>query len=128
LHLENGDHLLVPVKPDTVQVLGAVFNSQAFIFHPGIRAGEYLHLAGGPNRDADRKRIFILGADGTVTSSDSQSSFSRRGLGEMHLHPGDSIVVPEKGMHLSGVAQVLAWTQAISQASLQAVEATSLTH
>jgi polysaccharide export outer membrane protein len=128
LHLENGDHLLVPVKPDTVQVLGAVFNSQAFIFHPGIRAGEYLHLAGGPNRDADRKRIFILGADGTVTSSDSQSSFSRRGLGEMHLHPGDSIVVPEKGMHLSGVAQVLAWTQAISQASLPAVEATSLTH
>lgn len=127
LHLENGDHLLVPVKPDTVQVLGAVFNSQAFIFHPGARAGEYLRLAGGPNRDADRKRIFILRADGSVTTRDSQSSFSMHGLGEIHLHPGDSVVVPEKEMRLSGISQVLAWTQALSQASLPAIVATSLT-
>ena len=96
MHLEDGDRLIVPFTPETVQVLGAVFNPHAFIFHQGARAGEYLHLAGGPNREADRKRIFILRADGTVSSHDADSSFLGRGLSQLRLHPGDSIVVPEK--------------------------------
>lgn len=128
MHLEDGDRLIVPFTPETVQVLGAVFNPHAFIFHAGAREGEYLHLAGGPNRDADRKRIFILRADGTVSSHDSESLFLGRGLNELRLHPGDSVVVPEKKLHISGLSQALSWTQALSQASMPAVEATALTH
>lgn len=128
IHLEDGDRLMVPFTPETVQVLGAVFNPHAFIFHQGARAGEYLHLAGGPNREADRKRIFILRADGTVSSHDADSSFLGHSLSQLRLHPGDSIVVPEKALRLSGLSQTLAWTQALSQASMPAVEATALTH
>ena len=57
-HLEDGDSLVVPFKPDTVQVLGSVFNPQAFLFQSRLKAGQYLSRAGGPNRDADRKRVF----------------------------------------------------------------------
>jgi polysaccharide export outer membrane protein len=127
IHLEDGDRLVVPFTPETIQVLGAVMNPHAFIFHSGAKAGEYLHLAGGTNREADRKRIFILRADGTTVSSDEAgSSFFAGGFNDLRLYPGDSIVVPEKNLRLSTMAQFLAWTSALSQSSLPAVEATAL--
>jgi polysaccharide biosynthesis/export protein len=128
MHLEDGDRLVVPFVPETVQVLGAVFNPHAFIFHQDAKAGEYLRLAGGPNREADRKQAFILRADGTVSSRDSNSSSFSHGFNGTRLHPGDSIVMPEKKMHIPALAQVLGWTQVLSQAALPAVAATALTH
>jgi polysaccharide export outer membrane protein len=125
MHLEDGDRFAVPFSPETVQVLGAVFNPHAFIYHEGARADEYLRLAGGPNRDADRKRIFLLRADGTVSIRDMQ--VFTRSVGELRLHPGDSVIVPEKTLHMPAIAQILAWTQALSQASLPAIETTALT-
>lgn len=127
MHLQDGDRLVIPFAPETVQVIGAVFNPHAFIFNAGARAGEYLRLAGGPNRDADRARIFILRADGTVTSRDSDGSLFAHGFSDVKLYAGDSIVVPEKKLHLSPMTQLLAWTSALSQASLPAVETTALT-
>jgi len=127
MHFEDGDRLVVPFTPETVQVLGAVMNPHAFIFHPGAKAGEYLHLAGGTNRDADSKRIIILRADGTTVSRhDANSSVFARSFNDLRLYPGDSIVVPEKSLHLSPMTQFLAWTSALSQSSLPAVEATAL--
>ncbi len=87
MHLEDGDRLVIPFAPETVQVIGAVFNPHAFIYHAGARAGEYLRLAGGPNRNADRSRIFILRADGTVTSHDSDASLFARGFGDLSSTP-----------------------------------------
>jgi protein involved in polysaccharide export with SLBB domain len=120
MHLEDGDRLYVPFKPDTVQVLGEVYNPHAFIYHPGASVGQLLGVAGGPKRDADSKRMFILRADGTVVSRDSTASMFGNKFNELKLHPGDSVVVPEKNVHLSTTAQVLAWTQAVSQAALPA--------
>jgi polysaccharide biosynthesis/export protein len=126
MRLEDGDRLVVPFTPETVQVLGAVFNPQAFRFHQGATVGEYLRIAGSPSRDADRKRIFVLAADGTVTSRESASSVFKNGLNKLHLHPGDSVIVPEKPLHPSAVSQALAWTQAISQSSTTALEVNAL--
>jgi len=126
MNLEDGDRLVVPFTPETVQVLGAVFNPQAFLFHKKATVGEYLRLAGGASRDADRKRIFVLAADGTVTSRNSAPSVFTNGLNKLRLHPGDSVIVPEKPLHPSAVSQALAWTQAISQTSLTALEVNAL--
>ncbi len=127
MHLEDGDRLVIPFAPETVQVIGAVFNPHAFIYRTGARVGGYLRLAGGPNRDADRARIFILRADGTVTSHNSDGSLFARGFNDLKLYPGDSIMVPEKNLRLSPLTHLLAWTSALSQASVPAVEASLLT-
>lgn len=126
MQLEDGDRLVVPFTPETVQVLGAVFNPHAFLFHDNARLDEYLHLAGGPVREADRKRIYILRADGTVTSHDSDAGAFARGFKSLRLHPGDSIVVPEKSLRLSAMSKALAWTQALSQSSVTALEVNAL--
>jgi protein involved in polysaccharide export with SLBB domain len=125
IHLEDGDRLAVPSTPETVQVQGEVFNPHAFVFHLGGTASEYLKLAGGPTRDADRRQIFVLRADGTVTHQSGSSLFSKR-TGEIVLHPGDSVVVPERFLQMSRIAEMLAWTGALSQASTPALTAAVL--
>lgn len=128
MHLEDGDGIVVPFTPETIEVEGAVFNPHAFLFETDATVGRYLRLAGGPNRDADRKRILVLRADGAVISRDTNASIFARGLDRLTLHPGDSILVPEKNLRLSPMNLALLWTQALSQSSMSALEANALTH
>jgi len=118
--LEDGDQLLVPPAPATIQVVGAVLNQNAFLYRKDARAGEYLHLAGGTNRDADRGQIFILRADGSVTARNAGQSIFSSGFNDARLYPGDTIVVPEKNVSSGAMREFLSWTQVFSQLALSA--------
>jgi protein involved in polysaccharide export with SLBB domain len=119
--LEDGDKLVVPAMPSTIQVIGAVFNQNAFLYHRGARADEYLRYAGGPTREADRGQTFILRADGSVFSrGEKQSIFASGSFRNVRLYPGDTIVVPEKIVRPSALREVAAWTQLMSQLSISA--------
>jgi protein involved in polysaccharide export with SLBB domain len=118
--LEDGDQLLVPPTPATIQVVGAVLNQNAFLYHDDARAGQYLHLAGGPNRDADRKQSFVLRADGSVTGHGADQSIFSSGFENVRLYPGDTIVVPEKNIGPGALREFLSWSQLFSQVALGA--------
>jgi len=89
--LEDGDHLFVPSRPNTISVLGEVYNSATFR-HDSRRTlvSHYLNLAGGPKRTADRKDIYVIRASGTVISNRETRITS------VHLEPGDVVVVPAR--------------------------------
>ena len=63
LALEDGDRFIVPPIPSTVGIVGAVYDPNSFLYLEHKNAGQYLRTAGGPNRNADRKQIFIIRAD-----------------------------------------------------------------
>jgi polysaccharide export outer membrane protein len=126
MHLEDGDKLVVPFIPATVQVVGAVFNPHAFLYSDGARVGKYLHLAGGVNRDADRRRMFVLRADGSVVGHDMGKSIFSGDFEQLRLYPGDALVVPEKNIRPSGLNQLMLWSQFLTQLSLTALEANEL--
>lgn len=88
LALEDGDRFVVPRVPSNVTVEGQVYSANAFVFRPGRRVLDYLKQAGGPDRQADRRRAFLLRADGSVISQ--QYSHVER----VTVYPGDTIVVP----------------------------------
>jgi protein involved in polysaccharide export with SLBB domain len=88
LPLEDGDRFLVPRIPSNVTVEGQVYNANAFVFGTNQRVIDYLRRAGGPDREADRKRIFLLRADGSVISSQYNK------VEQARIYPGDTIVVP----------------------------------
>ncbi len=88
LQLEDGDRFIVPRVPSSVTVEGQVYNANAFVYDPGRHVVDYLHRAGGPDREADKKRSFILRADGSVVSQ--QYTDVKRAP----VFPGDTIVVP----------------------------------
>jgi len=117
--LENGDTLWVPSMPATVQVIGAVLNQNAFLYRGG-RADDYLHMAGGPNRDADRGQTFILRADGSVIGRRAGKSIFSSGFDNTRLYPGDSVIVPEKHIKPGPMREFLAWSQMFSQLALGA--------
>ena len=90
LELEDGDRFVVPRVPANVNVEGQVYSANAFVFERKRRSSFYLREAGGPDRLADRKRAFILRADGSV--------FNRQygNVEHANIFPGDTIVVPPR--------------------------------
>ena len=93
LPLEDGDRFVVPRVPSTVAVEGQVYSANAFVFVRGRRERDYLKQAGGPDRNADKKRTFILRADGSVFSSQYGD------VQRANMFPGDTIVVPPNFTH-----------------------------
>jgi protein involved in polysaccharide export with SLBB domain len=118
--LEDGDTLFVPSMPATVQVMGAVLNQSAFLYRSGAHESDYLRLAGGLNRDADRGQAFVLRADGSVTGHGAGSSIFSSGFDNLRLYPGDTIVVPEKNIGSGVLRSFMAWSQILSQLGLGA--------
>jgi len=126
MHLEDGDRLVVPFVPETIQVVGSVFNPHAFLAGPDARVGAYLHLAGGPNRDADRKRMFILRADGSVVTHENGTSLWDSEFNKLRLYPGDAVIVPERNVRPSGLNQIMVWSQLMSELSLNSLALNAL--
>jgi protein involved in polysaccharide export with SLBB domain len=118
--LEDGDRFVVPFVPAAVNVVGAVNDQNSFLFKPGSHVGAYLRLAGGQNKDADRRREFIIRADGEVVSREMSTGPWGSEFNDLHIYPGDTIVVPEKLPKVSALYGVMNWSQMFSQFALGA--------
>jgi protein involved in polysaccharide export with SLBB domain len=118
--MEDGDHFSVPSVPATVNVVGAVYDQNSFLYSTGKRVSVYLGLAGGPNRDADYKHSFLIRADGEVVSSDLGKGLWAEKFKNLQVYPGDTIIVPEKTYRPGTLRTVLAYSQLFSQLALGA--------
>ena len=117
--MEDGDTFYIPPELNTVQVSGAVYNENAFRYERRKRLDTYLNDAGGPTRQADTKRVFLIRADGTVISRQTRGEFWRSDFGKTTLLPGDAIIVPPKLKGPSTFIQQLPYfTQMLSQTAL----------
>lgn len=117
--LEDGDSFYIPPKLSTIQVAGAVYNPNAFRYERRKRLAAYLSDAGGPTREADKRRIFLIRADGTVVSSRNHGQLWRTSFEKTMLLPGDAIIVPTKLRAPGGFMQQLPFvTQILSQTAL----------
>jgi protein involved in polysaccharide export with SLBB domain len=122
--LDHGDRISVPPRPGFVTVAGAVVNSNAFLWKPGRKAGDYLKLAGA-DEAADPSNMFILRADGTVVhAGDRRGFFGGSNLEAQEMQPGDALIVPNQldfetfGRAL--VRNLKDWSQIFSQFGLGA--------
>lgn len=118
--VENGDSFVIPSAPNSINVIGAVYNQNSFLYAPSRRLGTYLAMAGGPNADADKKHEFIMRADGEVVSREKQNGLWGNEFNDLHISPGDTIVVPERSARLSALRGVIDWSQMFSQFALGA--------
>lgn len=116
--LEDGDRFIVPPMPSSINVVGAVYDQNSFLYAKADRVGTYLHMAGGPNRDADRKHAFVIRADGEVISYDMARGPWGNEFDHLAMSPGDTIVVPDKTLKPSVLRGVLDWSQLFSQYAL----------
>ncbi len=104
--LEDGDELFIPPVPSYVLMMGDVFNQVGLTYNTENRLGDYLNEVGGITRNADRKGMYIIRADGTVVSNESnefidmihwdsdRNRFAAGGLYLENIYPGDTVIVP----------------------------------
>ena len=119
--MENGDRFVIPSVPAIVNVIGAVYNQNSFLYVKGRRVGAYLLQAGGPNKDSDRKHAFIVRANGDVVSRNAgKTLWGSNEFLNLKLNPGDTIVIPEKTFRPGALRGVLDWSQVFSQLALGA--------
>jgi protein involved in polysaccharide export with SLBB domain len=119
--LQDGDNFVVPSVPATVDVVGAVYDQNSFLFAKNGKVGDYLHEAGGPSRDADRKHEFLIHADGKVVSYVAGKGLWSDNFNNLHVYPGDSIIVPEKTFKPGALFELIQYTQLFSQFALGAL-------
>ncbi len=120
LQLEGGDRFVVPARPATVNVLGAVYNQAALLYEGHMRIDDYLRQAGGFTQNADKARVFIIRADGSLTPKKGTASPFVRSFGAIRLYPGDSVIVPEAAFRSSLLRGLRDWSMVLAQFGLGA--------
>ena len=81
----------------TVSVMGEVINASTYQHNPRQpKVKHYLELSGGIKDNADKKKIYVVRANGSVETG------RRRNVKRYDLRPGDVIVVPQKIRYVSG--------------------------
>ena len=103
--VRNGDVLLIPKKTQEVTVLGEVQSPTSHIYRAGLTRDDYIAKSGGSTQKADRKRIYIVRANGDVIAG-GRSGWFRRSQ-SIEVRPGDTIVVP---LDTERVAPLPLWT------------------
>jgi len=90
--LRDGDKLMVPKKTQEITILGEVQSPTSHVFEAGLTRDEYIARSGGTTQKADRKRIYVVRANGDVVSGERSGWFRRSQ--RVDIRPGDTIVVP----------------------------------
>jgi len=103
----------------TVGVFGWVYQQGSFAYGSATSIGDYLKLAGGPQRQAEAKDVFVIRANGSVISR-RQKGWNGRSFDNQPALPGDVIFIPvrtESNLWWERVVQV---TQVLSNLGLSA--------
>jgi protein involved in polysaccharide export with SLBB domain len=89
--LRDGDELVIPRLRQEVTVLGEVQNGTSHLYRSGLTREDYINLSGGLSRKADKGRIYVVRANGSVVARESGWFGSG---GQVAIQPGDTIVAP----------------------------------
>jgi len=116
IELEDRDSLIIPAQPNSIQVMGSVYNSTAFIYQSNASISNFLEKAGGTTRYAEEKDIFILKVDGSAVARRQSGMFFM----SSKLDPGDTIVVPEKIERIAWMKEIKDMTQILYQIAVTA--------
>jgi protein involved in polysaccharide export with SLBB domain len=90
--VKDGDKLGIPKKTPEITILGEVQSPTSHVYQAGLTRDEYIAMSGGTTQKADRKRIYVVRANGDVVASGRSGWFRR--TQNIEMRPGDTIVVP----------------------------------
>ena len=91
IRLQDGDTLTVPTIPQSVTVFGEVQFPTSHLHQAGLTVDDYLERSGGPTRQADESRVYVVKADGSVMLPEKSRWFGGR---SQQLEPGDTVIMP----------------------------------
>jgi protein involved in polysaccharide export with SLBB domain len=124
IFLEDGDTIMVPMRPSFVGVFGEVHSESAALYKESSTVMDYLSRA-GLTREADIDSTIIIRADGRVESQTPSFFSLRSDILAKRLYPGDSIFVAgrieRRTAYTNFVQGAKDWTAILYQFGLGAV-------
>jgi len=100
--LKNGDRLVIPRDTQEVTIIGEVYYPTSHVFRREEDKEDYINRSGGLTPKADSKRIYVVQANGNVSTNANRGVFGW--FNEQEIHPGDTIVVPLDSERLQPLA------------------------
>ena len=89
--LYDGDSIYIPIKSNSISVLGEVLNPNNFIYENRLTVREAIEYAGGFKGFADQKSVYVIQANGLVIKANRNVFGSNK-----FLEAGDTVIVPRK--------------------------------
>ena len=89
--LRDGDQLIVPRFQQEVTVIGEVQSATSHLYSSELSRDDYIGLSGGVTQRADRGKIYVVHANGSVVAAQGHRWFQSS---DVKIKPGDTIVVP----------------------------------
>jgi Periplasmic protein involved in polysaccharide export len=89
--LKDGDQIFIPEVAQEVRISGEIFNPIGLAYQEGKGMKYYIDHSGGFSPDAQKRKTFVIYADGTTAVT--HSLFGRS---YPHIEPGCQIIVPKK--------------------------------
>jgi protein involved in polysaccharide export with SLBB domain len=129
IELENEDNLLIPKKNSVVNVLGAVMSRGSFVYVKDMEYEDFIDMAGGYTKYADKDSVYVLKVDGSAMKlssgllnwNQSRNRWDVAGFEDTEeIEPGDSIVVPEKFERIAWLREIKDLTQILYQIAVSA--------
>ena len=123
-NLFDGDVIIVPKVPNSISVFGEVLNPLSFEYSKDLRVSSAINQAGGYQQFADKRRVYIIKANGIVEKA-STNIFTKN----VKLEPGDTIIVPRKIISGDpGIQALIPLTQILSDLAFSAAAIDNLTN
>jgi len=92
IHLENGDSLFIPERPETVRIAGAILNPSVINYDSKFNFQHYLSQSGGFGKDSEKKKVYVTYANGYTERTKKFLFFKKY----PKIEPGSTITVPFK--------------------------------
>lgn len=119
IEIQKGDKIHIPKRPNSVSVIGEVLKSTSMQYHPEYELNDYLDSAGGFNKKADEKQVYVISPNGQA------KLYKRKFLQQsFDIVPGSTIFVPRQtrdGLGLARIATPVFADLAVSAAALSSI-------
>lgn len=125
--LEDGDRLVVPPRPATVNVIGAVYRESSYLYKPDRSVSYYVAQSGGGTKLSDKGHAFLLRANGAIVGKSKASGWFSSSFDGIKPMPGDTIVIPEQLDKESLLKSLKDWSLVFGQLALGAAALRTLT-
>jgi len=123
--VKDGDRLMVPKRTQEVTVIGEVQNgTTSHVYETGLTRDDYIARSGSYTKQADKRHVYVVRANGEVVSGAGSAWFKRSGGDQMR--PGDTIVVPIDAGKMAPLIKWASISQIIYQLALAAASANAI--
>lgn len=121
--LKRGDRLGVPRQSQEVTVIGEVQTATSHRFSVDLNRDDYIGLSGGYTNKADKGRVYVVRANGSVVATESAGWFRRT---SSEIRPGDTVVVPLDAERMRPLPFWIAVTQVLANLANVAIAAAAV--